>query len=92
MVVAVFRARRTEIGLGEQDLTALKQMEEPATKMPGHFSRKAYVAEDGERRPRPAGLGFSARRSSRVGASSIADRRIELGPLPTFSVGPVDER
>jgi len=49
MVVAVFRAHRTEIGLGEQDLTALKQMEDLATKAPGYVSHKAYVAQDGER-------------------------------------------
>ncbi|MGO9417751.1 antibiotic biosynthesis monooxygenase family protein [Roseiarcus sp.] len=49
MIVVVFRAHRTEAGLGEDYLTALKRMEELAVKMPGYVSHKAYVAEDGER-------------------------------------------
>jgi heme-degrading monooxygenase HmoA len=49
MIVVVFRAHRTETGLGEEYLAALKRMEELAVKMPGYVSHKAYVAEDGER-------------------------------------------
>jgi heme-degrading monooxygenase HmoA len=49
MIVAVFRAHRTEGGLGEEYAAALKRMEDLATKMPGYVSHKAYVAEDGER-------------------------------------------
>ncbi len=49
MIVVVFRAHRTEAGLGEDYLAALKRMEALATRMPGYVSHKAYVAEDGER-------------------------------------------
>jgi len=49
MMVVVFRARRTEVGLGDEYLTALRRMEELATRMPGYVSHKAYVAEDSER-------------------------------------------
>ena len=49
MMVVVFRAHRTQVGLGEEYLTALKRMEELATTMPGYVSHKAYVAGDGER-------------------------------------------
>ncbi len=49
MIVAVFRAHRTEIGLGEEYLAALQRMEALATQMPGYVSHKGYVAADGER-------------------------------------------
>ena len=49
MIVVVFRAHRTETGLGKEYLVALRRMEELATKMPGYVSHKAYIAEDGER-------------------------------------------
>ena len=49
MMVVVFRARRTEAGLGDESATALKRMEELATRMPGYIAHKPYVAEDGER-------------------------------------------
>jgi hypothetical protein len=48
MMVVVFRAHRTEVGLGDEYLTALKQMA-LAAKMPGYVSPKAYVAYVGER-------------------------------------------
>lgn len=48
-VVAVFRARRTEVGLGDEYAAALKRMEELATRMPGYIAHKPYVAADGER-------------------------------------------
>ncbi len=48
MMVVVFRAYRTEVGLGDEYLTALKQMA-LAAKMPGYVSPKAYVAYVGER-------------------------------------------
>jgi heme-degrading monooxygenase HmoA len=49
MMVVVFRARRTEAGLGDEYATVLKRMEELATGMPGYIAHKPYVAEDGER-------------------------------------------
>ncbi len=49
MIVVVFRARRTDVGLGEEYMTALRRMEELAREMPGYVSHKAYVAQDGER-------------------------------------------
>ncbi len=49
MIVVVFRAHRTEVGLGEEYSAALKRMEDLATNMPGYVSHKAYVAADGER-------------------------------------------
>ncbi len=49
MMVVVFRAHRTPVGLGEEYKTALKRMEALAGQMPGYVSHKAYVAEDGER-------------------------------------------
>jgi heme-degrading monooxygenase HmoA len=49
MIVVVFRAHRTEAGLGEEYLAALREMEALATKMPGYVSHKAYVAQDGQR-------------------------------------------
>ncbi len=49
MMVVVFRAHRTEAGLGEEYLTALKRMEDLARTMPGYVSHKGYVAQDGER-------------------------------------------
>jgi heme-degrading monooxygenase HmoA len=48
-MVVVFRARRTEAGLGGEYTQALKRMEELATGMPGYVSHKPYVAPDGER-------------------------------------------
>jgi heme-degrading monooxygenase HmoA len=49
MMVAVFRARRTEAGDGEEYYFQLQRMSELARKMPGYISHKPYVAEDGER-------------------------------------------
>ena len=49
MIVVVFRARRTETGLGPDYLSDLARMEEIATAMPGYISHKAYKSEDGER-------------------------------------------
>ena len=41
MMVVVFRAHRTEAGLGEEYFTALKRMEDLARTMPGYVSHKA---------------------------------------------------
>ncbi len=49
MIVVVFRAHRTQAGLGEDYLAALRRMEDLARGMPGYISHKAYVADDGER-------------------------------------------
>jgi heme-degrading monooxygenase HmoA len=49
MIVVVFRARRTEAGLGDEYAAAFKPMVEFATRMPGYIAHKGYVAEDGER-------------------------------------------
>lgn len=49
MMVVVFRARRTEEGLGPLYTEHLDRMAALATKMPGYISHKGYVAEDGER-------------------------------------------
>lgn len=49
MIVVVFRAHRTEAGLGEAYMAALRRMGALATHMPGYVSHKAYVAQDGER-------------------------------------------
>ena len=49
MMVIVFRARRTEAGLGEEYLHWFRRMSEIAVTMPGYISHKGYVAEDGER-------------------------------------------
>ena len=49
MMVVVFRARRTEAGLGDEYESALKRMEELAIGMPGYIAHKGFVAEDGER-------------------------------------------
>ena len=49
MMVVVFRARRTEAGLGDEYASALKRMEERATRMPGYIAHKGFVAADGER-------------------------------------------
>jgi heme-degrading monooxygenase HmoA len=49
MIVVVFRAHRTEVGLGEDYLAALERMEALAVNMPGYVSHKAYLAPDGER-------------------------------------------
>jgi heme-degrading monooxygenase HmoA len=49
MIVVVFRARRTDEGLGEEYKFWLERMAGLARQMPGYISHKAYVAEDGER-------------------------------------------
>ncbi|WP_136634445.1 antibiotic biosynthesis monooxygenase family protein [Pseudooceanicola onchidii] len=49
MIVVVFRAHRTPVGLGPDYHDALRRMEEIATTMPGYISHKGYVAEDGQR-------------------------------------------
>jgi heme-degrading monooxygenase HmoA len=49
MIVAVFRARRTPEGLGEEYQYWFRRMSELARAMPGYISHKGYVAEDGER-------------------------------------------
>ena len=45
----VFRAHRTEAGLGQDYSEQLKRMADLAVKMPGYISHKPFVAEDGER-------------------------------------------
>lgn len=49
MIVIVFRARRTEAGLGDEYAHWHKRMSAIAVTMPGYVSHKGYVAEDGER-------------------------------------------
>jgi heme-degrading monooxygenase HmoA len=49
MMVVVFRARRTDEGVGEEYRNWFARMTGLACKMPGYISHKAYVAEDGER-------------------------------------------
>ena len=49
MIVVVFRAHRTAVGLGEQYAAQLKRMADLAVQMPGYVSHKAFVAEEGER-------------------------------------------
>lgn len=51
MIVVIFRAHRTEAGLGDEYADGLKRMEGLAVGMPGYVSHKGYVAEDGERLP-----------------------------------------
>ena len=48
-IVAVFRARRTEVGDGPDYYAHLEKMAALATAMPGYISHKAYRAEDDER-------------------------------------------
>ena len=48
LIVVVFRAHRTPVGLGEEYAEQLKRMADFAVKMPGYVLHKAYVAEDGE--------------------------------------------
>jgi heme-degrading monooxygenase HmoA len=49
MMVAVFRARRTPEGVGDEYKHWFAHMTELARQMPGYISHKAYVADDGER-------------------------------------------